>query len=143
MAIHPNPEDRTPTPVSDVSSIADLIGGLIGDAQMLVRREIDLAKSEVFGEIDKAKQAAISLGIGAVIAVIGAIYLLNTVVYALHEGLGWAMWTSYLVVGLIFAIIGGILLVLGINRLKTISPMPTETINSVKKDVQWIQEQSQ
>jgi Putative Actinobacterial Holin-X, holin superfamily III len=123
-------------------SVAELIGGLIGDAQTLVRREIDLAKAEVGHEIDKAKQGAISLGIGIGVAALGGILLTLMLVHLIHEVGGLALWLSYLIIGAVFGIIGAVLLAQGAKRMKQIDPLPRETIESVKKDVQWISEQT-
>jgi hypothetical protein len=127
---------------SDDQSLARLLGELIGDAQHLVRREIDLAKQEVRTEVDHAKQGAIALGIGAAITALGGVLLLLMLVYALHEGLNLTLWLSYLIVGGITAIIGAILLWQGINKLQHIDPVPHETIDSVRKDVEWISQQT-
>jgi putative superfamily III holin-X len=131
------PDNRT-----DDTSVAELIGGLVSDAQLLVRREIDLAKREVAIEVDKVKQGAIALGIGAGVAIIGALLLGHMLVYLVQALTGLSLWVSYLIVGAIFAIAGGLLLMQGIKRVQDVDPVPRETIESVRKDVQWIKEQN-
>jgi hypothetical protein len=131
------PDNRT----SD-STVSDLISGLVTDAQLLVRREIDLAKREVSIEVDKVKQGAVALGAGAGLAVIGALLLGHMLVYLVQTLTGLSLWVSYLIVGAIFAIGGGLLLMQGIKRMKDVDPMPRETIESVKEDIQWIKEQN-
>jgi len=131
------PDTRT----SD-TSVSDLISGLVNDAQQLVHREIDLAKREVAIEVDKVKQGAVALGIGAGLAVIGALLLGHMLVYLVQTLTGLSLWVSYLIVGAIFAIGGGLLLMQGIKRMQTVDPVPRETIESVKEDIQWIKEQN-
>jgi hypothetical protein len=126
----------------DDQSLARMLGELVGDGQALVRREIDLAKHEIRTEVDHAKQGAISLGIGAGIAAIGGIFLLLMVVYALHEGLNLTLWVSYLIVGAVTLLIGAVLLYRGMHKLQTVDPVPHETIDSVRKDVEWISQQT-
>lgn len=123
-------------------SLAKLLGDLVGDAELLVRREIDLAKHEVHVEVDRAKQGAVSLGIGGGVTALGGILLLLMLVYALHEGLNLALWLSYLIIGGITTAIGAFLLTQGINKLKNVDPVPREAIDSVRKDVEWISEQT-
>jgi hypothetical protein len=135
-------ERAAPDTRADDGSIADLIGGLIGDAQLLIHREIDLAKREVAIEADKVKQGAVALGIGAGVAIIGALLLGHMLVYLVQALTGLSLWLSYLIVGGIFAIAGGLLLMQGIKRMQDVDPVPRETIESVRKDVQWIKEQS-
>jgi hypothetical protein len=124
------------------TTVSDLISGLVNDAQQLVHREIDLAKREVAIEVDKVKQGAVALGIGAGLAVIGALLLGQMLVYLVQTLTGLSLWVSYLIVGAIFAIGGGLMLLQGINRMKDVDPVPRETIESVKEDIQWIKEQN-
>jgi len=124
------------------ATVSELISGLVNDAQQLVRREIDLAKREVSIEVDKAKQGAVALGAGAGIAVIGALLLGHMLVYLVQDLTGLSLWVSYLIVGAIFAIGGGLLLMQGIKRMKDVDPMPRQTIETVKEDIQWIKEQN-
>ena len=127
---------------ADDTSVTDLISGLVNDAQQLVRREIDLAKREVTIELDKAKQGAVALGIGAGVAIIGALLLAHMLVYLVQDLTGLSLWVSYLIVGAVFAIGGGLMLMQGLKRMKEVDPVPRETIESVRKDVQWIKEQN-
>jgi hypothetical protein len=55
---------------------------------------------------------------------------------------GLSLWVSYLIVGAVFAIGGGLLLMQGIKHMKDVDPMPRETIETVKEDIQWIKEQN-
>jgi len=134
---HAAPDNRTSDP-----SVADLISGLVTDAQQLVRREIDLAKREVSIEVDKVKQGAVALGAGAGLAIIGTLLLAHMLVYLVQTLTGLSLWVSYLIVGAIFAVGGGILLMQGIKRMQNVDPVPRETIESVKEDIQWIKEQN-
>src|SRR5438132_6027717 len=73
-------------------SIAQLLGELIADAQELVRKEVLLAKTEIKEEIDKARQGAISLGIGAAFALLGGLFLIQMVVHLLVWAFGIPLW---------------------------------------------------
>lgn len=127
---------------SDEGSIAELLGGLIHDAQQLVRREIDLAKTEVSSEVDKVKQGAISLGAGIGAATIGGILLGHMLAHLLQDVFDISLWVSYLVVGGLLAIAGVILLRRGAAQMSKVDPVPHETIDSVRKDVEWIAQQN-
>lgn len=134
------PEAQQPT--GEETSIARLMGELVADAQHLVRKEVELARQEVRVEVNKAKQGAISLGAGGAVAAVGALLLVLMVVHLLVAVFGIALWISYLIVGALLAIIGGIMLQVGRSRLNKIDPTPHETIDSVRKDVEWIKEQN-
>ena len=71
-------ERRASASAGDDTSIARLLGELIGDAQALMRREIDLAREEVSHEVGKVKQSAVVLGAGVGLASVGGILLGHT-----------------------------------------------------------------
>ena len=122
-------------------SIATLVGELVADAQDLVRKEIDLAKQEVRVEVGKAKDSAISLGIGAAMAAIGGLLLILMLVHLLAS-FGLRLWVSYLIVGLVFAIIGGVLIMRARSKANEINLVPEASVQEVKKDVAWIKQQT-
>jgi len=151
MASYPGPsqegsafqrERAAPDNRANDATVSDLISGLVSDAQQLVHREIDLAKREVAIEVDKVKQGAVALGIGAGLAIIGALLLGHMLVHLVQTLTGLSLWVSYLIVGAVFAVGGGLLLMQGIKRMKDVDPVPRETIESVKEDIQWIKEQN-
>jgi uncharacterized membrane protein YqjE len=123
-------------------SIAQLLSSLIGDAQTLVRREVDLARAEITEEIARVRRGAVMLGAGIGIAAVGGLFLLVGIAEALVAFDILSRWLSYLVLGLIFAIIGAIALIVGIQRFKEVDPIPHETIDSVRKDMSWLSEQN-
>lgn len=123
-------------------SIAQLLGNLIADGQTLVRKEFELARQEISLEIDKVRQGAVSLGVGIGIASIGSLFLLLALAHGLAALFNIPLGLGYLIVGLVMAVIGGVLLVTGSSRLKQVDPIPHETIESVRKDVTWLKEQS-
>lgn len=124
-------------------SIAQLLSSLIGDVQTLARREIDLAKAEVTSEIDRARQGAIMLSAGIGAAVTGGLFLLVAIAEALVTYDILSRWIAYLIIGLMFAIAGAIGLVVGVRHFQKVDPVPHETIESIRKDVSWLSEQSQ
>lgn len=134
-------EGQPREPVAEPSN-AQLISSLIADAQTLVRKEFDLAKTEIMDEVGKVRQGATMLGAGLALAAIGGIFLVATVAELLVEAGGLERWLAYLIVGGVLAIIGAIVLYVGIQRLQTVDPVPRETIDSVRKDVSWPKEQS-
>jgi hypothetical protein len=134
--------ERAHTSGTDEGSISHLLSGLVADAQTLVRREIDLAKTEVAGELNKAKQGGILIGAGVGLAVVGGILLGHMLAHLLQDVFDISLWISYLVVGALLTLGGVLLLRQGAARMSTINPVPQETIDSVRKDVEWIKEQN-
>jgi len=123
-------------------SMASLVGGIVNDAQQLIRQEILLARREVQQEVDKAKGAAVSFGAAVALAVLGAVLLSFMLVYVLHEAAGLPLWASYAIVGAGFAILGGILLAVAKNRASDIRLVPRQTAETMKENVQWLKNQT-
>jgi hypothetical protein len=126
----------------DEGSVSQLLSGLVADAQTLVRREIDLAKTEVSAELQKAREGGMLLGAGVGLAVVGGILLGHMLAHLLQDVFDISLWISYLVVGAVLAVAGVVLLRQGASRMSEVDPVPHETIDSVRKDVEWIKEQS-
>lgn len=122
-------------------SIAELMGSLITDAQTLVRKEIELARAELGAEIAKAKRAGIALGVGAALAAVGALLLVIMLVQLLIAW-GAAPWLAYLIVGGTLTLVGGLALMGGLRRVQTVDPVPHETIETVREDVEWLKKQN-
>jgi len=87
-------------------SIAALLAEVVADAQSLVRKEVELAKQEVRVELGKAKDSAVSLGIGGAIAAVGGLMLVFMLVHLLSDLFDLRLWVSYLIVGALLAIVG-------------------------------------
>lgn len=111
-----------------------LIGDLPGLLVELVRGELDNLKNEIVG---KLKAAGIGIGLLVGAAFFGFFLIAVLITAAI---LGFAVilqpWAAALVVAGILLVIVLVLALLGISNLKRgIPPAPTESIESIKKDV--------
>jgi hypothetical protein len=110
-------------------SIGTLVQSAMADVSILVRGEIELAKSEIG---DSVKRAGIGLGFfGAA----GALLFFSGIFIfvALAEGLtalGLPRWLSYLIVWLLLVLIAGLAAFLGVRRLKKIKK-PERTLETL------------
>jgi uncharacterized membrane protein YqjE len=116
-----------------------LISGILSDLQGIVRGEVALAKAELKEDAGVIGKAAGSLAVGAMVALVGFIFLMLGVTYLLNKSL--EMWISAGIVGLALLIIGAILVMSGKNKLSAASLKPTETIDSIKEDQEWASQQ--
>jgi membrane protein len=134
----------TPTEAgaSSEPSLAQLLSELLSDGQTLIRKEFTLARQEISDSLDTARQSAIVLGIGAGITAAGGLLLLLSLAHGVAAGFSLPLWLAYLIVGSALAIIGVVALISGVSRLKQVNPVPTESIDSVRKDIQWLKEQT-
>jgi hypothetical protein len=118
-------------------SIFRLIGNLPGQLIDLVKAELDSLKKEIIGKL-----VAAGIGIGLLIgAALFAFFLLAVLITAAILGIATALpaWLAALIVAAALLIVVVVLALLGISKLKQgVPPAPTETITSLKKDVNVI-----
>jgi len=123
-------------------SVSQLLSGIIGDAQVLVRQEIALARQEISEEIDTAKQAGVKLGIAAGVLAMGGLLLVLTLAQGIADFFNWPSWAGYGLVGLVLAIAGYVLLSLAQKQIKAVHPVPAKTIETLKEHVEWIKDRT-
>ena len=121
-------------------SIAGLLQDIVGNIQGIIRSELRLAKAEVKEDVSTMVRAAAMLAVGAVLGVYALGIILLFVVYALRGPL--PDWAAALIVGLVVAAVAGVLVMLGMQRIKSVNPAPEQTIDSIKEDVQWVKQQT-
>ncbi|HUG16959.1 MAG TPA: phage holin family protein [Thermomicrobiales bacterium] len=122
------------------ASIADLLQEIVGNIQGIVRSEARLLKTEVREEATAAGRAAGMLAGGALLGVYAVGILLLSAVYALRGPV--PDWAAALIVGAVVAAVAGVMVKLGLDRIRNVNPLPEQTIDSVKEDVRWVKEHS-
>jgi uncharacterized membrane protein YqjE len=120
-------------------SVSELIGGVIGDIQGLVRGEIRLAKTEIQESAGIAARGIAMLIAGAVLALIGFTFLMLALVEILDEWL--PRWGAAGVVAIGLLVIAGILAMIGKSRLSGGALRPDATIASLEEDKEWANQQ--
>lgn len=116
-------------------SVGSLVGEVARDLSTLVRQEIELAKVETKQEAKKGGKAAGMLGGAGVAAHLLLVFVSVAAMWGLAEvmHLGWAA----LIVAVVWGIVAAVLGTLGRKQLRELEPVPTQTIETVKEDVQW------
>jgi hypothetical protein len=123
-------------------SLAQLLTGIVDDAKELMRQELALAKHEIREDLRKTKTAMVSLGIGIGVAAIGGLLLILMLVHLLQALAGLPLWACYGIVGGLFVIVGGVLLLIAKNTIARIDVVPQQTVETMKENVQWIKERA-
>jgi hypothetical protein len=117
-------------------SIGELVKDLAEETSTLVRREIDLAKAEMTERAKLAGKGAATLAAGAIVALLALGALAACLIAALD--LVMPTWLAALIVAVVYAAIAGVLALTGRKQVQEATPpVPEETIESVKEDVQW------
>jgi len=128
--------------------VTSLVGGIISDVGDLIRQEIRFAKAEVKSDLSKTREAVSILAVGIGIASVSGMLLVWMLVYLLHwltipagdvlDPAKLPLWACFGIVGGILAIIGGITIQTGRGKLQSNNPLPDQTVENVKENVQWI-----
>jgi hypothetical protein len=122
-------------------SMTSLVSGIVTDFQRLLRQEMNLARTEVRQEWDKAKTAAETLGVGAAVLGIGGLLLCFMFVYLINY-FGVPLWGCYGIVAGVVLLTGVVLAGTGYARAKSVHVVPPQTAQTLKENVQWIQNQT-
>jgi len=123
-------------PPAEEGSIGQLISDISGDLSHLFRQEVALAKAEIQAEAKKAGAAAGMLGGAGFAGYLAVVLLSFAVVFGLANVMdpGWAA----LIVAVVWAVIGAVLYTNGRRKLRTVSPVPQRTVQTLKEDAQWL-----
>ena len=120
----------------------ELMKELADQTSTLVRQEIDLAKAEM---TQKGKQAGIGVGIFGGAGLFGFVaFLALTTCLVAALATGMKIWLAALIVAVVYAVIAGAMALIGRNRVKEATPpVPEQTVDTLKEDVEWAKSQKQ
>ena len=131
----PRTEDLHERPIGEVAS------ALTRDLSLLVRQELELAKAEMRQKGRIALPGLGMMGAAGVVGLLAAGALTAFVVLLLSLFLD--EWLAALLTGLALAGIAAALALAGKERVEEVgSPLPEQTIETVKEDAQWMKEQA-
>ncbi|HYN92820.1 MAG TPA: phage holin family protein [Pilimelia sp.] len=121
---------------SDDQSIGSLIAEVADDVSKLFRQEVELAKAELKVEASKAGKAAGMLGGAGFAGYMVALFASLALMFGLDAimPLGWAA----VIVAVIWGIAGAVLYANGRKKMKDVSPVPQQTVETLKEDAQWL-----
>jgi hypothetical protein len=154
MAVHSGPGSAPSTgaPISagtvagtvaarDDRSVAELLGELMRESATLVQQEFTLAKVEMTQKAVKAGTNAGAIAVGGAVLYAGLLALIAGLILTLAHFRVMDAWAAALLVGLVVAGIGGFLVKRGLDELKSVDPTPRQTIQTLKEDKEWAEQQ--
>jgi hypothetical protein len=130
--------NETVSPPAEGQSVTGLVSGIISDAQELLKQQVALVRAELKADFRRTVQAATLLAIGALVLVPAAFLLCNMFVFMLHELAGLSVWAGYGIVGGVFAVLGAVLIAVGIQRFRSFNPLPDQSVEAIKENVRWM-----
>jgi Putative Actinobacterial Holin-X, holin superfamily III len=120
----------------DDRPLGQLFGDLSRQLGTLVRKEIELARTEMTGRATAVGRDAGILGAG-VAALYAAFLAVMFAVILLLADAGITPWVAALLVGVVVAIVGAGLVAAGRSGLARSDVAPKATIETLKEDAQW------
>jgi uncharacterized membrane protein YqjE len=119
----------------------ELLQRLARETSVLVRQELDLAKAEM---TEKGKRAGRGAGMFGAAGVVGLLALgaLTACLIALLATALDHVWLAALVITVVYGAVAGVLALMGRREVQeSTPPLPEQTIDTVKEDVQWARTQ--
>lgn len=120
----------------DNRSVGDLLAELSRETSQLVKKEVELATTEMTA---KARKAGGHVGVaatGGALAHAGLLVFLAALVLALSE-MGVAPWLSALIISMLTIGVGYLLVNKGLAGLRATSVAPTRAMETLKEDARW------
>lgn len=121
-------------------SIGELFADLARDTSTLVRKEVQLAQTEITQKVTEVGKDAGMIGAGGALAYAGLLAIIAGIILGLGELI--PLWVSALVVGVVVAGIGYVLIQQGLTAVKRVDLTPRATIETLKEDAEWVKEQT-
>jgi hypothetical protein len=121
-------------------SLGELFSELAQDTSTLVRKEVQLAKTEMSQKASRLGKDVGFLAAGGAVAYAGLLAVLAGIIVLLGQII--PMWLSALLVGLVVAGVGYFLVRKGLEALKREDLAPRQTIETIKEDQQWAKDQT-
>jgi hypothetical protein len=126
----------------DDATVAELVKALSEQTSRLVSQEMELAKAELSV---KGKELGVGAGLFGGAGVIG-LFAVGALTAAIIAALSLAMatWLAALIVAVVYGAIAGIAALIGKKRVQEgAPPVPEQSIESVKEDVEWTKTSAQ
>jgi uncharacterized membrane protein YqjE len=120
--------------------LGELLKQLSEETTRLVHQELELAKAEL---THKTKQAGIGAGLFGGAAAIGLLALAAlTTCFILALDAAMPAWLAALIVAVVYGAVAAVLALRGRAKVRqAVPPVPEQTIETVKEDVQWAKTQ--
>jgi uncharacterized membrane protein YqjE len=119
--------------------LGQLMGDVVSEMGTLVRQEIALAKVETKEELTKAGKVAGMFGGAAVAGHMALLFLSLALAWLLGQAINRA--AAFAIVGILYALAAGLLALTARTQAQSINPVPEQTVETLKEDVQWAKAQ--
>jgi uncharacterized membrane protein YqjE len=121
-------------------SLREILRDIAHDLQYLLHSELRLAKVEVTEQVDRVKHVAGFMGAAAVLGLFAGMCFVATCVALL--ALFAPVWGAALIMTLLLVAGGGWMYVRGREKMRRFRPLPQQTMQSIKDNVEWVKQRT-
>jgi len=133
-------------PTASQPGLSSQVGEIVNDIGDLIRQQMRFAQAEIKADLRKSRQAATCFALGAGIASAGVLFLGLTVVHLLHwltttgaaDPAQLPLWGCHGIVAVLFLAPGVVLMGVGKRLWDDFEPLPVQTAQTLKENVEWI-----
>lgn len=141
--VKPVATPATTPDMADEPSLGELFKELAQESSTLVKQEMALAKAEMRENLRAFGKDAVMLAAGGSILLVAMLVFTAFLVAGLGDMLGDEYWLGALIVGVVYAIVGGVLLMRGKSGMQKDDLRPEQTIESLQEDKRWARAEAQ
>ena len=130
---------------SETESLPTLVGRLGDDVMQLFDTKLSLLKVELKEEANAYVRGGIAIAVGGIVTAVGFALLNVAVAFAvstlfasanLSQAAKYAL--GFVLTGLLYVVIGGIVILMVKNRLAHQNLVPNKTVEELRKDKEWL-----
>ena len=128
---------------SEIEGLPALFGRLGDDVMRLLDTKLSLVKVELKEDASVYARVGAFIGVGGVLAAVGlalanvaVAFFISTLFTFDRQALNYAF--GFLITGILYLVIGGIIILVMKNRLAARNPAPQRSIEELRKDKQWL-----
>jgi uncharacterized membrane protein YqjE len=128
--------------------LPSLLERLAEDVAKLLDQKLSLLKVEVKEEVDAYVRGSIIILAGGIVAAVGLAltnlalaFAISTLLAATNLSQGGKYALGFVICGLIYLIIGGLVIVMAKNRLAKQGIIPRRTVQELERDKEWLQKE--
>ncbi len=130
-----SPTPGSTEPEGQDKSLGELLSVVTSDLQTLFRKEVELAKAEIREEAGKAGKAAGMYGGAGFAGYMVLLFLSLAALFGLANVMDEA-WAA-LIVTAIWAVATAVLYQKGRAHMRSVSPKPEQTVETMKENAEW------
>jgi hypothetical protein len=126
--------------------VAPLVRGIVNDLGDLLQQQLKFARAEIRNDMRKTWDVTQLFGVGAVVGLLGLGVLAFTLAHLLHwltspagaDPATLPLWACFGIVSALILATSAVLIVLGKKKLDSFNPLPDQTVDTMKENLEWI-----